>query len=216
MVVAAQSDPSALASLCQSYWQPVFDYVLSQRRTFDDALDLTQEFFARLIAKKYSAQAYRERGRFRSFLLASVKHFLLSEDRDARAQKRGGGCEILALDVRTAEGTYQLDPGDDMTPDKIFERRWAFTVMDRALQGLQGQKYFAELKPFLTGGASPGVTYSKLAAEWGVSEGVVKIRVHRMRRRYGELLRNEIAQTVETVDQVDEELRYLLGVLSGQ
>jgi RNA polymerase sigma-70 factor (ECF subfamily) len=214
MVFAAGGNPSALAALCQAYWRPVNQYILSQVRVPDDALDLTQEFFARLIEKKYSAQADRERGRFRSFLLASVKHFLLEEARNARTQKRGGGRALLPLECETAGSNYRPELRDDLTPDKIFERHWAFTVMERALLALRREKHFEQLKPFLTGDG-PAMPYSKLAAELGVTEGVVKIKVHRLRKKYGELLRAEIAQTVESDSHVEEELRYLLSVLAG-
>lgn len=212
MVFAAGTDGSALSALCEAYWRPVHEYIVRQGTAADDALDLTQEFFSRLIEKKYSAQAERERGRFRCFLLAAVKHFLLDEAKKARTQKRGGGHALLALDVETEEGSYRLEPRDDLTPDKIFERRWAFTVMDRALRKLSGEKHCAELRPFLTGEGS-GIPYSRLAAELGVSEGVIKTRVHRMRKKFGELLRAEIAMTVESVDEIEEELRYLLAAI---
>jgi len=212
MVFAAGGDPPALAALCQAYWRPVHEYILNEVRVADDALDLTQEFFSRLIEKKYSAQADRERGRFRSFLLASVKHFLLEEARNARTQKRGG--ELLPLECERAERHYRPEPRDDLTPDKIFERHWAFAVMDRALLALRREKHFEQLKPFLTGDG-PATPYSQLAAELGVTEGVVKTKIHRLRKKYGELLRTEIAQTVESEGQIEEELRYLFSVLAG-
>jgi RNA polymerase sigma-70 factor (ECF subfamily) len=214
MVFAAGGNPSALAALCQAYWRPVHEYILNEVRVTDDALDLTQEFFARLIEKKYPAQADRERGRFRSFLLASVKHFLLEQARNARTKKRGGGREPLPLKGETADGHYRPEPRDNLTPDKIFERHWAFTVMDRALLALRREKHFDQLKPFLTGDG-PAMPYAQLAAELGVTEGVVKTKVHRLRKKYGELLRAEIAQTVESDSQVEEELRYLLSVLAA-
>jgi RNA polymerase sigma-70 factor (ECF subfamily) len=214
MVFAAGGNSSALAALCQAYWRPVHEYILNEVRVADDALDLTQEFFSRLIEKRYSAQADRKRGRFRSFLLASVKHFLLEDARNRRTKKRGGGRELLPLECETAERHYRPEPRDDLTPDKIFERHWAFAVMDRALLALRREKHFEQLKPFLTGG-SPAMPYSQLAAELGVTEGVVKTKIHRLRKKYGDLLRAEIAQTVESDTQIEEELRYLLSVLAG-
>ena len=213
MVFAAGGNPSALDALCQAYWRPVHAYILNEVRIAEDARDLTQEFFSRLIEKKYAAQADRERGRFRSFLLASVKHFLLEQARNARTQKRGGGREILSLECEISASNYRLEPRDDLTPDKIFERHWAFAVMDRALLALRREKHFEQLKPFLTGDG-PAMPYSQLAAELGVTEGVVKTKIHRLRKKYGELLRAEIAQTVESDNQVEEELRYLLSVLA--
>ena len=213
MVIAAGGNPSALAALCRAYWRPVHDYILSEGHGADNAPDLTQEFFSRLIEKKYSAQADRERGRFRSFLLASVKHFLLDDARNARTKRRGEGRALLPLEFET-DRHDRLEPRDDLTPDRVFERRWAFTVMDRALLRLRTEKHFAQLKPFLIGD-SPGMPYSRLATELGVSEGVVKTKVHRLRKKYGELLRAEIAQTVESADEVEEELRYLLAVISA-
>jgi RNA polymerase sigma factor (sigma-70 family) len=213
MVFAADSDSTALAALCQAYWRPVHEYILHERNSTDDALDLTQEFFSRLIEKKYSVQADRERGRFRGFLLGSVKHFLLTQARDARTQKRGGGRNLLPLEFETVEGSYKIEARDDLTPERLFERRWAFTVMDRALLGLRRETYFEQLKPFLTG-MGPSMPYSRLAAELGITEGLVKTKIHRLRKKYGELLRAEIARTVESEEEIDEELRYLLTAIS--
>jgi RNA polymerase sigma factor (sigma-70 family) len=212
MVLAAGADPSALSALCEAYWRPVHEYIVKQGTATDDALDLTQEFFSRLIEKNYSAQAERERGRFRCFLLAAVKHFLLDAAKKGRTQKRGGGRALLSLDFETDQSSYRLEPRDDLTPDKIFTRRWAFTVMNRALLRLRSENHFAQLEPFLTGEGS-GIPYSRLAADLGVSEGVVKTRVHRMRKKFGGLLRAEIALTVESADQIEEELRYLLAAI---
>jgi RNA polymerase sigma-70 factor (ECF subfamily) len=212
MVIAAGGEPSgesqtALSQLCQAYWRPLHGYVLSQGYAADDALDLTQEFFANLIEKNYSAQADRERGRFRSFLLGAVKHFLAAETRRARTQKRGGGEVPLSLDFEPAATGHS-------NPAQIFERRWALTVIDRAMAGLRSAQHFEQLKGYLIGGDS-GVTYSHLAAQLGMTEGALKAKIHRMRRRFGELLRREIAQTVESEEQVEDELRYLLGIISS-
>jgi RNA polymerase sigma-70 factor (ECF subfamily) len=204
-----------LAALCQAYWRPLFEYVLCQGYSREDAQDRTQEFFARLIEKNYSEQADPQRGRFRSFLLVAVKHFLASEARNARAQKRGGGHFPLSLDVETAEGNIRLlEPRDGRTPDKIFERAWALTVIERAMEGLRDVKHFEQLKFCLTGGDS-GVTYSVLAAELELTEGAVKQKVRRLRQWFGERVRAEIALTVESEDQIDEELRYLLAAVSA-
>jgi RNA polymerase sigma-70 factor (ECF subfamily) len=219
IVIAAGGNPSteardALAALCQAYWRPLHEYVLYQGYGTEDAQDLTQEFFTRLIEKNYSAQADRRRGRFRSFLLGAARHFLASEARYSRAQKRGGGEPPLSLEFETPEGDLRVEPRNDLTPDKIFERRWALTVIDRALEGLRDVKHFERLNFCLTGGGA-GVSYSVLAAELGLTEGALKQQVRRLRRRFGELVRAEIALTVESEDQIDEELRYLLAVIGG-
>lgn len=212
IVVAAGSNSTveardALSQLCQDYWAPLHAYVRSQGYSADDALDLTQEFFARLIEKNYSAQANRERGRFRSFLLGAVRHFLAAQARRARTQKRGGGATVLTLDFE--------DRGKDTrTPAQIFERRWALTVIERAMAGLRSARHFDQLEGCLTGGDA-GLAYAELAVVLGMSEGALKVKIHRMRRYFGELLRREIAHTVESDDQIDQELYYLLKVISS-
>jgi len=217
MVVAARRNATggtrdALAELCQAYWYPIHKYVCNQGYPAEDAKDLTQEFFARLIEKDYVQQADQERGRFRSFLLGAVRHFLGSQRRRDRAQKRGGGQEALPLEAEAADGSYRFEPRTDETPDKIFERHWALTVLERALAGLREVKHFEHLKQFLVEG-EPGGAYSRVAAELGMSEGALKVAVHRLRRRFGTSLRVEIGRTVETPDQIEEELRYLLTVI---
>jgi RNA polymerase sigma-70 factor (ECF subfamily) len=212
MVLAAGADASveaqaALSELCQAYWRPLHGYILSRGYAADDALDLTQEFFARLIEKNYSAHADRERGRFRTFLLASVRHFLAAQARRTRAQKRGGGAEgPLPLDFEPASAA-------SATPAQVFERHWALNVIDRAMAGLRNSAHFESLKTYLIADdANPA--YRQLAAQLGITESALKTKIHRMRRRFGELLRWEIAQTVESEEQIDEELRYLFDVLS--
>jgi RNA polymerase sigma-70 factor (ECF subfamily) len=211
LVLAAGADPSvdaraALSELCQAYWHPVHGYILSRGYGADDALDLTQEFFARLIEKNYSAQADRERGRFRSFLLASIKHFLAAQARRARAKKRGGEGVPVPLDFDPASAA-------SATPAQVFERRWALNVIDRAMAGLRNSPHFASLKTYLIADdANPA--YSELAAQLGMTESALKTKIHRMRRRFGELLRSEIAETVESEEQIEEELRYLFDVVS--
>jgi RNA polymerase sigma factor (sigma-70 family) len=197
----------ALSQLCQSYWRPLHCYVLSQGYNADDALDLTQEFFARLIEKNYSAQADQERGRFRSFLLAAVKHFLAAESRRARTQKRGNGIATVPLD-------FALIRTGSRTPAQIFERRWALTVIERAMEDLRNVQHFDQLKGCLMG-REAGIPYADLARTLGLTEGALKVKIYRMRRRFGEALRAEIAQTVESKDQIEGELRYLLEVVSS-
>jgi RNA polymerase sigma factor (sigma-70 family) len=218
MVIAARGHPAseaatALAALCQAYWYPLYEYTRNRGYGAEDARDFTQAFFARLIEKNLAGKADRERGRFRSFLLGSFKHFLAAENRRARVQKRGGSMP-LSLDLETAESRYVLEERDALRPDKAFERRWALTLLDRALAGLSGAQHFAQLKPFLTGDRC-GIGYSRLAADLGTSEGAVKVAVHRLRRRFVQSLREEVARTVATPEHVEEEIRYLLAVLQS-
>jgi RNA polymerase sigma factor (sigma-70 family) len=219
MVVGARGHPAAeardaLTALCQAYWQPIYEYVRHRGYAAEDAQDLTQEFFARLIQKNLAGQADRERGRFRSFLLGALKHFLAAESRRARAQKRGGGATGFALDMATAENRYCMEMPHDSRPDKSFERRWALTVLDCALASLRAMKHFEQLKPFLTG-EDPGIAYARLAADLGMSEGAVKVAIHRLRRRFAQSLREEIARTVASPEQIEEEIRYLLAAIRG-
>jgi RNA polymerase sigma-70 factor (ECF subfamily) len=176
---------------------------------------LTQEFFARLLEKNYVAAADRTRGKFRSFLLASLKHFLANEWRRGAAQKRGGKTVALPLDLEAGENRYSLEPSHDLTAERIYERRWAMALLETTLAKLREEysdgdklKLFDRLKAYL-GGDRRNVPYRQLADELSLSEGAVKVTVHRMRRRCRELLRAEIAQTVTAPEEVDEELRDL-------
>ncbi len=224
-VVLAAGGPSpeeagqALQALCGAYWLPIYAFIRRSGRGPDDAQDLTQGFFARVIEKEYLRQADRDRGRFRSFLLASLKHFLADEWDRSRAQKRGGGREILSLDDAEAESRYQLQPSGGETPDRIYERRWALSVMERGLARLEEEyatwgrrEVFQKLRPLMAGGRDAG--FAEAAAGLGLTEGAAKMTVQRMRRRYREILRDEIRPTVAGETEVDEELRYLLGLLS--
>ena len=209
---------AALAELCGIYWYPLYAYVRRRNHDVHEAEDLTQEFFARLLEKNYLGDVDRRKGKFRAFLLAALKHFLANEWRRSHAQKRGGGEIVLSLDTSTAEDRYRLEPSHNLTPERIFERQWALTVLDRVLAGLQAdwtaqgkEAIFNSLKPFLTAQQSAG--YAPVAAELGMTEGAVKTAVHRLRRRYRELLREEIAQTVAGPEEIDDEIRYLLSCL---
>ncbi len=209
----------ALAALCQAYWYPLYVYVRRKGYEVDQAQDLTQEFFARLLEKHYLRQADPEKGRFRSFLLAAVKHFLATQRDRANAQKRGGGREALPLEIETAEGRYQREPPDNETPDRVFERRWALTMLDRALAALRHEyqqngreDVFERFKDLLTAGRTEE-SYAQIGATVGMSEGAVKVAVHRLRRRFGECLRAEIAHTVQGAQEIDDEIRYLFSVL---
>jgi RNA polymerase sigma-70 factor (ECF subfamily) len=212
---------AALEKLCRTYWYPLYAYVRHQGNDETSAKDLTQEFFFRLLQKHRLDQVQRERGRFRSFLLASMKHFLADEWDKARAQKRGGGQAVLSLDDTTAEDRYRLEPADNLTPDKLFEQRWALTLLDQAKTRLKEEyaqagkaDLYDRLRVFE--GGDPGApTYAAIAAEFGLTESAVKSAAHRLRQRYGELVREEVAHTVDSPAEVDGELRHLIGVLSG-
>jgi RNA polymerase sigma factor (sigma-70 family) len=211
----------ALAALCQTYWYPLYAYVRRQGHDAHDAQDLTQEFFLRLLEHHWLAEVSREKGRFRSFLMAAMNHFLANEWDRVRAKKRGGDRQFLPLDAESAETRYRLEPADATTPEVIFERRWALTLLDQVMARLQAEfaaegqaAVFEQLKFALTGDRS-AAPYAELAARLHQSEGAVKVAVHRLRQRYRDLLRAEIAQTVDGPPEVEAELRHLIRVLSG-
>jgi RNA polymerase sigma factor (sigma-70 family) len=224
VVITAQRQDStrahaALSSLCRAYWYPLYAFVRRQGHGAHDAQDLTQEFFARLLARNYLAVADRERGRFRSFLLAALKHFLANEWNRARAAKRGGGREMISLDDETAEHRYALEPADSSPAEKIFERRWATTLLEQVVTRLRDEyaraektELYEQLKDCLTV-ESRSAPYAELAARLKMSEGAIKVAVHRLRARYREVLREEIAQTVSSPEEVEEELRHLFTAL---
>ena len=210
----------ALAALCQLYWYPIYLFVRRRSPTADDALDLTQGFFTRLIEKNDLAAVDRQRGRFRGWLLGCLKHYLSNERDRAEAKKRGGGRQFVRIDAEEAETRYWREPGHDLTPEKIFDRRWAITLLERALDELRIEcdqadksRLFQALKPSLAGEGGGEMTYADLGAEWGMSEGAVKVAAHRLRARYRELLRARIAETVDGEDAVDEEIRDLFAAL---
>jgi RNA polymerase sigma factor (sigma-70 family) len=212
---------AALATLCENYWYPLYAYVRRRGHQADEAQDFTQAFFARLLEKNDLAAADPGRGRFRSFLLTSLKHFLANEWDRARAEKRGGGRTALSIDFGTAEERYRAEPSHDLTPEKIFERRWALMLLENVLARLHDESAqagkadsFDRLKGFLTGEQS-AVTYGQLAAELNLSEGALKVAVHRLRRRYRELLRAEIEETVADPDEIDQEIRDLFSALGS-
>ena len=211
----------ALSKLCQAYWYPLYAYVRRRGYSPPDAEDLTQEFFARFLEHRWVANADREKGRFRTFLLSALNHFLANEWDRARAQKRGGGVPLLALEFRQAETRYGREPADNATPEQHYERRWAAALLERVLDRLRREhdqenkgELFAALHSCLVGERA-SQPYDQLARQLHLSVGAVKTAVHRMRQRYRHLLRDEIAQTVHTPDDVDAELRYLIGVLGG-
>ncbi len=213
---------AALASLCQLYWYPLYAYARRRLPTPEDAQDLTQGFFAVLLEKEYLRQADRQRGSFRSFLLTAFKHYLAKERDRANAQKRGGGLAHLPLDFQAGERRYQLEPTHAADAEALYERRWALTLLEQTLARLRDEltragkeRWFEALKATLTGEDAPR-PYAELAGELGVSAEAVKVTVYRLRRRYAELLRTEIAQTVGSEAEVEDELRSLFAALGGK
>jgi len=211
----------AMARLCSGYWYPLYAYVRRQGYHAEEAKDLTQEFFAQLLAKNYLRSVDPHRGKFRSFLLAAMEHFLAKEWRDSRRLKRGGGQPLLSLDEADAEGRYKIEPLDTLNAERLYERRWALTLLEQSLQRLRQEfaadskaEWFEVLSPFLSG-ERMGQTYAQAGARLGLTEEAVKKAVQCLRKRYGETLRQEIAQTVVEPAEVDSELRYLLKVVSS-
>jgi RNA polymerase sigma-70 factor (ECF subfamily) len=216
---ASPGGPNALATLCRIYWPPVYSFIRRRGRDVAEAEDLTQSFFAFLLEKRSFKIADRDRGRFRSFLLASLKNFLANEWDRAQALKRGGGVQLLSLDFDSAESQYRGEPSHDATPESAFERSWAISVCNRVLarleQELRGsgnERRFEELSPFVIGGDT-NKTYTEAGKALGLGESAVKVAVHRMRRRFGALLREEIAQTVTSSGDIDRELRELVELI---
>jgi RNA polymerase sigma-70 factor (ECF subfamily) len=208
---------SALEKLCRGYWYPVYAFVRRRGSGPHDAQDLTQEFFSRLLRKNTFADADPAKGRFRSFLLGALKHFLSDEWDKARAEKRGGHNETFSLDALEPEARFALEPATDLTPERIFDRRWGMTQLDQALRRLREEfktagkaPQFELLKPFLTSDAGPG-GYDDVAAQLETSPQTVAVSVHRLRQRYREAVRAEVAHTVTSPDQIDEELRGLFA-----
>ncbi|MGB6365872.1 MAG: sigma-70 family RNA polymerase sigma factor [Thermoanaerobaculia bacterium] len=209
----------ALEELCQTYWQPLYAYVRHQGANPDEASDLTQAYFTELLEKDLLADVDPAKGRFRAYLLATLRNFLSRDRTKAGRLKRGGGTSTLSLDMEAGEVRYTVHPSEKMTPEDIFEHRWAVTVLDRAMGRLErdssftgGEEQFQSLKPYLTGDL-PRLPYRQVAASLGMSEGAVKVAVHRLRKRFGEYLRLEIAETVVDPSDVDDEVRHLLEVV---
>jgi RNA polymerase sigma-70 factor (ECF subfamily) len=210
----------ALTSLCEMYWYPVYAFIRRRGYQAEDSADLTQEFFARVLQKNYFHDADQARGRFRAFLCASIRHFLSNERDRARTQKRGGNQATTSLEVVTAEGRYQLEPRDDLTPEKLFDRRWALILLERTLTRLRDEhvmagkvELFEHLKGSLTGD-NAAVPYRDVAKALGMTEGAVKVAVHRLRRRFRDTLVEEIAETVSDPADIDAEIGYLLRAVS--
>jgi len=226
LVVAAagqegEGSKAALADLCQAYWYPLYAFLRRRGNGAEEARDLTQGFFATLLEKGYLADADPDRGRFRSFLLTAVARYAAKERDKAAAQKRGGGQRILPIDFDDGERRYRLEPADNWTPERIFERRWALTLLDRTLARLRHDHQaagklvqFDALKVFLTGEADVP-QLRQISEQLGITEGAVKVAAHRLRQKYRELLRAEVAQTVAAEGDVDGELAVLLAALRG-
>jgi RNA polymerase sigma-70 factor (ECF subfamily) len=212
----------ALEALCGAYWYPLYAYLRRAGRQPAEAQDLTQEFFLRVVEKDYLRTADPQRGRFRTFLLVMFKRFLAHEHQRDQAQKRGGGCATYSFDFAAGEERFSREPADERTPEKTFERRWALALLERVLERLQEDyaskgrsELFHALKFVLTGeGESP--PYAVLAEQLRMAEGAIKVAAHRLRKRYRDLLREEIAHTVERAEDVDDELNHLLAALRGE
>lgn len=208
-----------METLCRTYWFPLYAYLRRQGYDGHQAEDYTQAFFAGLLAKGGLRLADPKRGKFRSFLLGSLKHFLSNQHARAQAKKRGGGQKVLSLDFENAESQYALEPCDDLSPEKLFERSWALTVLAQTMARLQAEAasakkpgLFERLKVCLTS-EKGSIPYRDVAVELNMAEGAVRVAVHRLRRRYREILRDEIAQTVTSEEQIDEEIRHLFAAL---
>jgi len=210
---------TALEHLCATYWYPLYAFVRRQGQSPHDAQDLTQAFFARLLAHNFLGDADPGKGRFRSFLLGALKHFLSDEWDRARAQKRGGGVRFIALDAESAETRYAMEPADESSAETIYDRRWALALLDQVLARLRDEftregkeRVFDELKAALTGAKIP---YAEIATRLDLKEGAVRTAVHRLRTRYRDLLRAEIAETVASPAEVDAEMQHLFAALAA-
>ena len=209
----------ALASLCESYWYPLYAFARRRGDTPDEARDHTQAFFAQFLEHKYFDAADPQRGRFRTFLRAAFQHYLADAADRSRAQKRGGGLAPLPFEISAGEDMYIREPAHGESPERIYERRWARTLVDTAEARLRaevardsGAPDFDRLKACLQGDAD--TPYAHLARDLGINEGALKVRIHRMRKRYGELIRLEVAEIVKDPADIDAELRYLITSLA--
>lgn len=217
---AADSARDAMAALCRDYWYPLYAYCRRQGLDMHDAQDATQGFFNHLLEAGTLQRARAEQGRFRTFLLGSLRHFLANERRHQNAAKRGGGGARISFDEMAAEQRFSSEPADSATPETLFERSWAFALIERVFRRLEeeyarAEKHtlFTALRPLLTAeSARPG--YEALAARLGMSTAAIGTAVFRMRRRYGELMREEIAETVSHADEVEEEIAHLIRVVA--
>jgi|ERR1022692_206671 RNA polymerase sigma-70 factor (ECF subfamily) len=210
----------ALETLCRTYWYPLYVYVRRQGNSPEDAQDVTQDFFSRLLEKNYLAKADPERGKFRTFLLRSLKNFLVNEWKRAGRLKRGGGVEFISIDTNAAEDRFAAEAPEEANPDAAYETRWAVTLVEKVLSTLRQEfnaadkaRLFEELKGIIWGDKCLA-SYAEIAGQLNLSEGSVKVAVHRLRQRFCELLRAEVAHTVVRPEDIDAELRHLISVLS--
>jgi DNA-directed RNA polymerase specialized sigma24 family protein len=225
LVIAAGNAASpdaerALAALCETYWLPVYAFIRRGERDADDAKDLTQAFFTLVLEKHYFAEARQDRGKFRSFLLTAVTHFLANQHDWNSAKKRGGGQHLLPLEFDAGERTFLREPVDAVTPERLYERRWALAVIDAAMQRVSKQyeqneraDLFGRLQPYLTG--EEPASYAELAAALSSTENALRVAVHRLRRQFASSLREVVAETVARPDEVEGELRHLLKAVSA-
>src|SRR5262245_48886725 len=224
VLLAGQADSpdaaEALEKLCRTYWYPLYVYVRRQGNSPEDAQDLTQDFFARLIEKNYFAKADRDRGKFRTFLLGSLKNFLVNEWKRAGRLKRGGDLTFLSLDAKAAEERYAGEQIDETNPVNDFERQWAVALIEQVFSILRSEyaaadqtQLFDALKIFVWGDKAL-VSYAQIGQQVNLAEGTVKVAVHRLRQRFREMLRAEVAHTVARPEDIDDELRHLIAVLS--
>jgi RNA polymerase sigma factor (sigma-70 family) len=216
---ASTAADAALEHLCRTYWYPLYAYVRRQGHSVDDAQDLAQSFFARLLERKYLRLADRNQGRFRTFLLTSLKHFLINDWKMENREKRGGGQKARSLDEEMAESRFATEPAIAQPADTLYDRGWAAVLLERALAALRAEfeqsgklDLFERFKVCVLAEQSD-LSYAKLALDLGMKENAVRVASHRLRQRYGELLRVEVAQTVSTPAEVNEELRYLVSVI---
>ena len=210
----------ALARLCETYWYPLYAYARRRGSSPHDAQDLTQEFFARLLAGNWLADAERDRGRFRSFLLSAMKHFMANEWNKARTLKRGGGQPILSLNDDSAESRYRLEPVEKATPESLFERRWALTLLEGVLARLDDeyrhegkQAWMEAMRPALTTDRG-SLNYAEMAKTLDITETAARVAVHRLRQRYRQLIRTEVASTVASPEEIEAEMHHLFDVLT--
>jgi len=217
---AGQGASEALQKLCQTYWRPLYAYIRRRGYSVHDAQDLTQAFFAHVLEHDALGTVGPAKGRFRSFLLVSLKHFLDNEYHKAHTLKRGGKQVLISWDNLNPDDRDVLGPSEFLTPEKLFDRRWALLLLERVMERLRTEcvaarkgDLFERLKPYLSGDAT-GESYRAIAGDLGLTEGALKVTVHRLRRRFGELVRAQIAQTVDNPDEIDDEIRQLFAALN--
>ncbi len=211
---------AALQQLCSIYWYPIYAFIRRRGSNFHEAEDLTQAFFEHLLEREFLKNVSKDKGRFRSFLLKSLTNFLNNEWDKHHTLKRGGQRQIISLNEATAEGLYRNEPAGNVTPEKLFDRRWASMLTEKVFECLKEEyesannvRLMARLEPVLTQEVPPGF-YAQLASEFGMNEGAIKVALHRLRRRFGELLRREVGTTVADTATLDEEVLYLLSIIS--